>query len=64
MSRNGTISFLSTKGRRRDLNNCKKFAGKKKQCHKDAGTWNGDMERIRDEVAERGVQLQELERKF
>ena len=37
------------------------FQGKQKQCQKDAGNCNGDMERIRDEGAEREVQLQELE---
>ena len=37
---------------------------KKKQCQKDAGTCNGDMERITDEIAEKDVQLPELERKI
>ena len=36
---------------------------RRKHCEKDAGKCNGDMERIKDEIAEREVQVQELGQK-
>ena len=56
------ISCLSIKGRRRDLKKLQSLQDKKKS-QKDAGKCNGDMERIRDEIADWEVQLQELEQK-
>ena len=54
------ISYQSTRGCRRDLKSYKVCRINKKHCQKDTGKCNGDTERIRDEIAEREVQLQQL----
>ena len=54
------ISCLSTKECRRHLRKCRVCRTKRNNANKDAFKCNGDKERIRDEIAEREVQLQEL----
>ena len=54
------ISSLSTKGWTTGLKKLQSLQHKEKQCQKDAGKCDGDMVRIRDEIAEREVRLQEL----
>ena len=54
------ISSLSTKGWTTGLKKLQSLQHKKKQCQKDAGKCDGDVVRIRDEIAEREVRLQEL----
>ena len=45
------ISCRSTNGRRSGLKSCNVSRTKKKQCQKDAGKCDGELERVRDEIA-------------
>ena len=63
LSRNGMISCWSIRECRRDLRSCTVLQDKKKKCLKDAGMCEEELEKVRDETAEREAHFQELAQK-